>query len=118
MGNILPKSGTFNSIYARWVPESMWLKMTETLLRQQGCFDRLALHARQLIAYPERLSARPADVEMILKHRLYVLIRRIKAVAIDGRVVVAVLSGKAMRKIAAAAGIHELALTTLPAKVD
>jgi len=60
----------------------------------------------------------PDDVEILLKHRLYMLIGCIKVIAIDRGIVVAVLLGKAMRKIPSAAGIHELALSALLAEID
>jgi hypothetical protein len=55
---------------------------------------------------------------MILEYRLDVLECCIEVITIDRGIVVALLLGKAMRKIAAAAGIHELALAALRAKID
>jgi hypothetical protein len=55
---------------------------------------------------------------MVGQHRLHVLEHGVKVVAIDGGVVVAVLFRKAMREIATAAGVHELALPAFFAEMD
>ena len=55
---------------------------------------------------------------MVGQHRLHILEHGVKVVAIDGGVVVAVLFRKAMREIASAAGIHELALPAFFAEID
>src|SRR4051812_4411455 len=68
-----------------------------------------ALSAAQRVPYVDAFPVRLADVNMPGQHRLHVLIHGIKVVAIDRRIVVAVRFGKAMREIAAAAGIHEFA---------
>ena len=59
-----------------------------------------------------------ADVKMALQYGLHVLKHRIEIVAIDRWIVVTIFPGKTMRKIAPAAGVHELALSALLAKMN
>ena len=75
-----------------------------------GCVGRLS--------DVDAFSAGPADVKMALQNGLHVLEHRVEIVAIDRRVVVSILLGEAMRKVATAAGVHELALPAFLAKID
>src|SRR5579863_9452952 len=61
------------------------------------------------VAHRDPLAAGLFHIEVTLQHRLHVLEHGIEVVAIDGRIVVAVGLREAMRKISAAAGVHELA---------
>src|SRR5258708_36951374 len=73
---------------------------------------------RQRVAHAETFPVRLADVKVAFKHGLHVLEHRIEIVAIDRRIVITVVLGETMRKIAAAAGVHEFALLTFFGKVD
>src|ERR1700742_4560045 len=55
---------------------------------------------------------------MPLQDGLHVLQHRIEIVAIDRRVIVTIGLGETMRGIAPSAGVHELALAALLAKID
>ena len=70
------------------------------------------------VAHLDTFPASIDDVDMVLEHGPYMFKRCVQVVAIDRRIVVAVLLRKAMWKISAAAGIPECAPPALLAKVD